>query len=36
MKPTRISKALWERLGGMENPKLFRRRRSNAWQYYRS
>lgn len=31
----RITKAEWQRLGGLSNPKLYRRMVGGKWQYYK-
>ena len=33
---TRITKDQWVRLGGLSNPKLYRRKGSSGWLYYMS
>lgn len=32
---TRITKAEWQRLGGLRNPLLWRRQVGSRWQHYR-
>lgn len=32
----RISKKLWQALGGLSNPDLFRIQKRGVWQYYRA